>query len=203
MEAVLIGGRVIPSDALVLLPKRIPRAVSSDAALGASGGLSVNSTLSTSSPSLFAAGGCAELLDSHGRPHLLDEEPRMSGRIAGANSMGHSLAISSTPHAGVNLFGLRWSVSEPDLICENAAGARRGVISCRWGPESACTITYERRRGRVIRVECLEPAGRSSVDATASASGGTSLLSLAFGDSSDISLVSDTARLGLRIWSNS
>jgi hypothetical protein len=202
-EAVVIGGRVEPCDSLVIIPKRVPRVVHSDAALGPSGGLLVCPDLRTSSPALFAAGGCAEL---HGRgqtARVFDEEPRMSGRIAGANSAGRSLMVSATWHSDIQVFGLRWTVLDTCRCFDNVPSESRGTISRKWGPDSACTIVFERRRGRVLRVECLEPEGRSSANATAPGSWGTSLHSLAFADSSDISLVSDTARLGLRLWSNS
>jgi len=203
VEAVTVAGRVFPVDSLVILPDRIPRVVPSGARLGVSGGFSVDERLRTSSVSFFAVGGCAEFQTARSPPRIFDEEPKMTGRIAGANSVGHTLTVSPSSRMEVRLFGLRWSVSTTLANDEFMPPASRGMVTRRWGPESACTITYERRSGKVLRVERVEPVGDSHVEMPALGAAGTSLHSLAFGDSSDISLVSDTARLGLRLWSNS
>lgn len=69
--------------------------------------------------------------------------------------------------------------------------------------ESACTIAFERSTGRVLGVEAVETADAVPADVSSVASGSASLRTLAYGGSSDISLVSETARLGLRTWLSS
>ena len=59
-EAVVAGDRVIACDAVVVIPRRLPRAPASSARTGTSGGLAVDRNLQTSIPSTYAAGGCAE-----------------------------------------------------------------------------------------------------------------------------------------------
>jgi NADPH-dependent 2,4-dienoyl-CoA reductase/sulfur reductase-like enzyme len=203
VEAATVAGRVLPADSLIVLPDRMPRVVPSGARLGDSGGFSVDEGLRTSSTSVFASGACAELQRARSPPRVFDEEPKMTGRIAGANSVGHTLTVSPSRFLEVRLFGLRWSVSITNTNDEFVPPASKGVVSRRWGPESACTITFERGSGRVLRVERVEPACDSHVEMASLGAVGVSLQTLAFAESSDISLVSDTARLGLRLWSNS
>ncbi len=201
-EAVVVGGGVVACDAVVLLPDRVPRAIPIDARLGVRGGLSVDGSLRTTSPSTLAAGGCAELTAHDSRSRILDEEPGTSGRVAGANSLGLRLVFGSTARWDVAVFGLRWSVSEVGWSPE-CSRTPTTTVSRRWTPESACTLTFDRSSGRVLRVESVEPAVRPSYGGIPLLPFFANLASLAYGGSSDISLVSDTARVGLRLWSDS
>ena len=200
LEAVVIGGSVTPSDALVAIPLRVPRPVPTDAKIGWFGGLSVDHSLRTSSPHVLAAGGCAECFRPGSRPRLLDEEPGISGRVAGANSLGYDLAIDPTTRWEVRAFGVIWSGVEFEPSVSEYSRASLGTVSRRSGL-SACSITFERSRGRVLKVESAQPEG-SSLEGPPFSAVVPSLRSIAYGGSSDISLVSDTARMGLRIWSN-
>jgi hypothetical protein len=200
VEAVVVGGSVTPSDALVAIPGRVPRLIPTNARIGRCGGWSVDLSLHTSSPPILAAGGCAECFRPGSRPRLLDEEPATSGRIAGANSMGCNLSVGLTTKWEVSAFGVRWSGVEFEPFVGESDRAPLGTVSRKSGL-AACTITFERSRGRILRVEWAQPE-ESQLEGPAFSSAVPSLRSIAYGSSSDISLVSDTARLGLRIWSN-
>lgn len=203
VEAVVVGGRVACCDSLVLLPDRIPRVIPAAARLGRGGGFFVDRSLRTSSPAIFAAGGCAEVCERNSRPSVLEDEPGTTGRIAGANSLGRNLTVGPSARSEVVAFGLRWTRVEARFGRSYSPAFPHGVVSRRWDTDSACTITFERLRGRALRIESIGDEGTSRMQSPPSSLGEESLRSLAYGGSSDISLVSDTARLGLRLWSNS
>lgn len=189
LEAVVSGGRVEPCDALVLVPRRLPRVVPTVARLGPRGGLLVDCTLRASPPAAYAAGGCAEL--ETGLPaSTLESEAAASGRIAGANSTGQSFAMDSVRSSVVQVFGLRWSRAGAGPRAAAASGPAVGVVSRRWSPTSACTLVYETASGRVLGVEAVEGAEVSSADISAALSHSANLRTLAYhsgAGSSDIS----------------
>ena len=202
VEAVIVGGTVVPCDAFVILPDRVPRPVPTDAEYGVCGGLSVDRAMHSSSSYMVAAGGCAELQRLNARARIFDEEPRLSGRIAGANAAGLGLQVGATVRWEVEAFNLRWSGVEVEPSFDGLRPYASTVSRC-WGPESACSITFDRPRGRVSRVELVEPANVGTSEAPLLGSSTETLRSLAYSGSTDISLVSETARLGLQQWSNS
>ncbi len=203
LEAVVVEGRVACCDSLVLLPDRIPRVIPTAARLGRAGGFSVDRRLRTSSPGIFAAGGCAEICAGDHYSVTLEDEPGMSGRVAGANSVGHSLSMGSVSGYEISAFGLRWTRVEARFGALTPSSLPLDVVAQKWAQDSACAITFERLRGRVVRIELVEHAGPGRPQSPSPSIAGESLRSLAYGGSSDISLVSDTARLGLRHWSDS
>ncbi|HYB07377.1 MAG TPA: FAD-dependent oxidoreductase [Nitrososphaerales archaeon] len=204
VEAVVVGGEVIPCDCLVLVPRRVPRVVPLRAKSGPTGGILVDGTLSASSPSTYAAGGCAELGTGLPPFSTLEAETVMSGRIAGANATGQHITIDPFRYSEVVAFGQKWSRSGVGASFARTFGLVVDVVSRRWGPTSACTIVFETTSGRVVGVETVEEVGASSAGIPSGLSRVASLRRLAYeglAGSSDISMVADTARLGLNQWS--
>ena len=201
LEAAVVDGKVVPCDLLALLPRRLPRAIPMPAQTGRRGGLSVDRYLMTSTAGTFAAGGCAEPPSQYGVDSTLENETGMSGRVAGANAAGRHLAFEGTSPREFRVFGLRWAVAGAGASSLQSSPAV-GMVS-ETLEEAACTIAYERSTGRVLGVETVGSADSEPSDLSPVASGSASLRTLAYGGSSDISLVSETARLGLRTWQSS
>jgi pyruvate/2-oxoglutarate dehydrogenase complex dihydrolipoamide dehydrogenase (E3) component len=206
LEAVVAGGTVLPCDTLAVLPRRIPRVPRTLAERGPNGGLLVDQNLRSSSPVLFAAGACAEPRYGWPNPRTLVGAAAKSGRVAGANSMGHRLTLRPPKFAEASFYGLRWAKAGVRLGEARAHGLDVSEISRRWSSESACSIVYERPTGRIVGVELVIEEGDERLGILAAITPSTSLRGVAYGtsgDSSDISLLSDTARLGLQVWSGS
>lgn len=203
LEGVTLRGRVVPCDAFVVLPRRSPAPVRTRALTGPRGGLLVDRWLRTSIPGLYAAGGCAEAGGPLRAPRPLEDSPGASGRAAGANAAGRAVAVSPSGFRSLSVFGLRWWRTGVGPGWFLPAGAR--VFSRRWGADSGCSITYDGRSGTVLGLEAAGPAGpETSPDPVASLQGAT-LHTLAYCErpSTDISVVSDTARLALTRWQES
>ena len=203
VEAVVAGGSVVPCDTVVVAPLRMPNPVHSSLRLGQMGAFEVDGTMRTSEPSTFAAGGCAELKDGILGSGTLTAEPSVSGRIAGSNSAGSTHSIGGARIDELRVFGLGWSRIGRRGGAPMAFGNRAETVSRRWGPASACVIMHERFSERVVAVESIQPSSASPAGLPP-LSAGVTLGALAYGlGLSDISLVSETARLGLREWRKS
>ena len=198
-EAVLAAGRVIPSDALVVVPRRTPSPVPSPVAVGPRGGVSVGSDMRTNLPGIFAAGGCAEVCGGLPFDSVLDGAPVASGRVAGANAAGSHVSIRVPPPSTFAVFGLRWT-----RLGTTKPGPGLREVSGRQGESSACSMVYDRVSGAVLGLEVVGDLGRSGWIVPPVGPRAT-LRALAYGaeGSSDISVISETARLGLRAWSGS
>jgi pyruvate/2-oxoglutarate dehydrogenase complex dihydrolipoamide dehydrogenase (E3) component len=205
VEAAVVEGDVLPCDAIVVLPGRVPRLPQLAGRRGPRGGLLVNEHLMAASPGVFAAGGCADLrTNGVDYPSVLAGSPTVSGRIAGANAAGLRESISSFGHSASEVFGLRLLASGLRLAEAQAAWPDLATVTHSPGPDSACTIIYERRSGAILGIESVEECGSPYSSSVGRIRPWTTLRALAYGglaDSSDISLVSETARLGLRAWS--
>ncbi|MDG7010391.1 MAG: FAD-dependent oxidoreductase [Nitrososphaerota archaeon] len=200
VEAMVADGEVVPCDTFVQVPVRRPRVVSLPARLGRSGGIVVDAFLRTESKTVYAAGGCAEP-PGWSSPGGILGSPAASGRVAGANAMGGEVRFHPGRSFSSVIFGLSWFRHGPPIATLRARGGLVTVTSKR-DTCSVCGIAYD-RRGRVVSVETV---GKFSPDPGAlpwSIPEGSTLASLAYGPlgSTDISLVSDTARLGLKSWS--
>ena len=203
VEAVVAGGSVIPCDTVIVVPLRTPNPIPSSLRLGRMGAVEVDETMRTSAPSTFAAGGCAELKGSVLGSGTLAAEPSISGRIAGSNSTGSTRSIGAARVDELRVFGLGWSRMgrRGGAFVPYGNGAEK--VSRRWGPASACVITHERLSEKVVGVESIQPSSSSPAGLPPIAAGVT-LEALAYGlGLSDISLISETARLGLREWRKS
>ena len=198
LEAALVDGAVTRCDALVVVPRRVPNVVPSRLRLGPAGGVLVDGGLRTGDPSTFAVGGCAEPARA-APPRTFSEEPSMTGRVAASNCLGDGLRPGTPGRWGRVIFGLRWT-RYGAFPPSGPPGPGRPGIAKRWDRRTACAIAFEGATGRILAVEAAEDAdSRSSVAFPTSP---TSLSSLAYGGfgSSDISPVSDTARLALEKW---
>lgn len=204
VEAVVADGAVVPCDALVIVPRRVPRTIPMEAKRGPRGGLLVDRFLKTSAESAYAAGGCAELESSIPPPATLEREAGLSGRIAGSNCMGAKHAVGMVRFNELVAFGLGWTRVGMGPVSARATGFAVNVVERRWGHTSACCIAYERFTGRVMGVESVEATEVRQVSLSPLASGAT-LRTLAYSGlgSSDISLISETARLGIGDWPRS
>jgi len=203
VEAVVTSGSVVPCDAVVVAPPRVPNPVRSALKLGHYGGIEVDRGMRTSVPSLWAAGGCAELKESAPGAGVLNTEPRLSGRIAGSNCAGSRHTIGRTRVDEMRVFGFRWSRMGERGASAEASLSQAETVSRRWGSDCACTITHQKFSERVLVVESVQ-ASESSPAGLPPLGAGATLEALAFGlGSSDISLISETARMGLREWRKS
>jgi len=203
VEGLVVCGSVIPCDTVIVTPPRVPNPIHTSLKLGPTGAVEVDSAMRASEPSTFAAGGCAELRGSILGSGTLTEEPSLSGRIAGSNSAGSTHSIGGTRVDHLHAFGLGWSRIGRRTAPSLAFGNQVETVSRRWGPASACVITHERISERVVGVESIQPSA-SSFTGLPPLTAGITLEGLAYGlGSSDISQISDTARLGLREWQRS
>lgn len=200
LEGIICDGAVSACETLGLIPQRIPKVIPTDVRQGATGGLVVDEHLRTSSGHAFAAGGCAEIKSAAGIPDVLDDRAGISGRVAGANCTGDGVAMAAPPSSQTTAFGLRVTRAGLGQRESRSTGFPLDSISHAWDESSACTVMFEKTTGRVTGIEMVEPEGASSQGPLPIAVGLT-LESLAYGfGSSDISLLSDTARLGIGIW---
>jgi len=199
LEAVQVKGAILPCGALAVLPPRVPRVVLTDALRGQLGGLLVDCSLMTSASGVYAAGGCAELRAGSHQSMTLDGEPAMSGRVAAANSTGRRLQYHTSAASAVVFLGVRWTRLGFGFEVSEPRAPSLALISAALGPSSACALAYDRVSGRVVGIDAVEPSDPCPAPTPCSLEG-ANLRSLAYGGSSDISLISDTARLGLRNW---
>jgi pyruvate/2-oxoglutarate dehydrogenase complex dihydrolipoamide dehydrogenase (E3) component len=195
VEAAVIEGEVSSCDSVVFVPRRLPRVPVTEARLGRTGAVLVRRSLAASVPGTLAAGGCAEV-EGVEPPSTLAGEPSSSGRIAGANCLGARVSLGSVSSTEVLLFGLRW-IRLRARRTSVQLGSDRTAIG-RNGEKTACEIVFDRKSGMVAGVEFVGEIGSRVVSEVPSTID-LNLRALAYGGtgSSDISLISETARLGL------
>jgi NADPH-dependent 2,4-dienoyl-CoA reductase/sulfur reductase-like enzyme len=195
VEAAVIEGEVSSCDSVIFVPRRLPRVPVTDVRLGRTGAVLVGRSLAASVPGTFAAGGCAEV-EGVESPSTLAGEPSSSGRIAGANCLGATVSLSSVSSTELLLFGLRW-VRMRARQTRAQLGWNRTTISQN-GEKTACEIAFDRQSGRVTGMEFVGEIG-SRVIGEVPSTLDLNLKALAYGGtgSSDISMISETARLGL------
>ena len=202
LEALMIDRQVRKCDSLILVPVRRPTVPPTDAEVGPGGVIMVDGSLRSNVPAIMAAGSSARVRGGPPSNSSLDSEPRTSGRVAGANATGQELAVGRARLVEKLAFGCRWS--RAGFV--EAAGVSRtpglGVTSQRFD-SSACSIVYQKSNGRIRGMETVFPCDVSTGGISALVADGLTLESLAHGGSTDISLISETARLGLRAWSRS
>lgn len=194
VEAAVIEGEVSSCDSIVFVPRRLPRVPVTEARLGRTGAVLVRRSLAASVPGTLAAGGCAEV-EGVEPPSTLAGEPSSSGRIAGANCLGAGVSLGSVSSTEVLLFGLRWIRLKARWRVQPRSD--RTAIG-RNGEKTACEIVFDRKSGMVAGMEFVGEIG-SRVMGEVPSTIDLNLRALAYGGtgSSDISLISETARLGL------
>lgn len=201
LEAVSFDGQIIPCGTLVIVPRRVPLVPTVDASLGQTGGILVSAQLRSSTPSILAAGAPAELTTGLPPNSPLCEEALFSGRVAGANATGQWHQIQHARFSETIIFGLRWSRAGASTRLAGQATSGLEVRSLRRS-SSACAIIYESRSQRIVGIETIASIDERSGDLRSAVSLGVTIPSLAYGSSIDITLISETARLGLP-WSRS
>ena len=201
VEAAVVDGTALPSDKQVSVPRRVPRVPVVSAPVGRRGGVLVRRTLSCAAPGTFAAGGCAEV-EGEGLSCTLECEPSSSGRLAASNSMGEGVPLGDTRISESLVFGMRW-VRLGRRWAPGRPGSRSDAICQRWGGYAACEITLD-PSGGAAGIEFVVGVGSQAFGGVPVRLG-TDLSSLAYGGtgSTDISLISETARLGLKRWQGS
>jgi NADPH-dependent 2,4-dienoyl-CoA reductase/sulfur reductase-like enzyme len=205
LEAITSAGQVLPCDALAVAPRRTPNHIPGQAAVGRHGGVRTRLDMRSGVPGILSAGGCAELEEGNPSPCTLEDEQGTSGRIAGANAAGAGVRMPACRRASCSVFGLVWTRVGMGASAARAAGLDVGEVVERRDERSSCTITYDRASGVAVGLEVVSEQG-SREQAAAPLDGPATLRSLAYGGtlgSSDISMVSETARLGLELWSRS
>jgi NADPH-dependent 2,4-dienoyl-CoA reductase/sulfur reductase-like enzyme len=201
LEAVLAEGRVVLADSLVFVPRRLPRSLS--ALSSPHEGVRVGLDLRSDPPTTLAAGGCAQLTTGIPPNAVLDQEAGVSGRIAGANSTGADFKLPPYRVRTCLAFGLTWTRFGAAPGSARTGGRELATFGERWDERSSCSIVYDKKRGDVLGIETVEgPPRRVSFPPRPPVTLRTLAYDGAWG-SSDISMVSETARLGLREWSGS
>lgn len=202
LEAVVAGGKVIPCDALAVVPARVPDYPAGSPEAGPGGALQVDGELRTSMPSVFAIGSCAELATSDGHLSLsLSSSAAASGRIAGANSTGRHFQLGGPGTFTARSFGLVLEGAGLTSGEAHKAGLGAAETARTQGPAWACSLVYDGSTGRLLGGQLAGPAsgGMSGLLGLA-VSERLGLGTLAYsdlGNSTDISLLQDTARQGL------
>ena len=202
LEAVEFDVGVTRCDTLVIVPGRHPSPPPTGALPGRGGGVLVDSRLRSSVPTLFAAGGCAEIEGGLPPNASLGAEAVMSGRLAGGNASGGGRRIQLARVTERLVFGLRWCTAGARFPRPAFAPSLSGFASQAWR-SSGCTLVFLKKTGRVVGVETVDHVSEKTGDIGSLVSEGETLESLAFWGSTDISLISETARVGLRPWSRS
>ncbi len=198
-EAVTVGGTVFPCDALVVLPSSAPRIPTANLATSSTGGLLVDRELRTSAPDVFAAGSCAELV---GPGTFERPSPSGSGFVAGANAAGRRRRYLAVGSWSSTMFGLTLSLSGLSLREARRRGHDAVCVERSWGARSSCAVIFDSRSSKVLGVQLAgEASSASSGGVPMFVPDSLDLATLAvssWGNSTDISPVSETARQGLR-----
>jgi NADPH-dependent 2,4-dienoyl-CoA reductase/sulfur reductase-like enzyme len=204
VESVVVGGQVVPCQALALLPRSAPNLPPLGAELGPHGGVLVDGTLRSSVPNCYAAGECAEFAPA-GRPPLVMAGPyaKASGRVAGANASGLRLECRPLRCEVLEVFGLHAVAAGLWLEEARIAGFDAVEVTRTRQPDSACTIVYDRPSKRILGIQVVRtgPAGACG-GVPLAVSQSLSLATMGYqdgDDSTDISLVAETAREGVRL----
>lgn len=203
LEAILADGKVFPAGLLAYVPRGCPRSM--PGVSSPSAGVRVGLDARSSRPNVLAAGGCAEACGGSPKCSCLDQEEGPSGRVAGANSTGAAFTLPHLRTRRFSAFGLTWTrIGEP---AEGSGASLRNAATFgeRWDARTSCSIVYERKSGMILGIETVEPSKRPAFLLPSNGRPPT-LKSLAYDGPSgsiDISMVSETARLGLNAWSRS
>jgi NADPH-dependent 2,4-dienoyl-CoA reductase/sulfur reductase-like enzyme len=208
LEAVVAGGEVLRCEDLAVVPQYFPDFPAFRPPRGRLGGILVNPHLQSGVSSVYAAGECAEVSALQGCSSLIPGcASPASGRVAGSNSTGCSRAIAPVKAESMCFFGLRLVIAGRTLRESALAGFHPAVTSEKFGSGAACSISFDRSTGQVLGVEALSsPADGSLEGIRLAIACSVGLEGLAFGqwsDSSDISVVTETAREGLKTWRRS
>jgi hypothetical protein len=161
-------------------------------------------TLRTNCEPIFAAGGCSEPKAGSPLPGTLEDEAATTGRVAGANCTGERISIGAVKVSREEMMGVGWTRIEVRAHAPGLVAPPFETMSYARGELSSCSMVYERSSGRVVKVEWVEEEGSGPSQGVPRSA--LSLRELAYGGSagsSDISLVAETARLGLNKWRRS
>ena len=202
LEAVVAGGKILPCDALAVVPQFGPDHPLGSPQTGPRGGIAVDNMMRSADSEVFAAGSCAEMATAeYSVPLPLGRSAPASGRVAGANAAGRTVALNLAAPFAAELFGL--CIGGAGLTFDLARSAGLEVVETvrADGAASVCSLVHERTTGRIIGGQLAAPQAEGVAGLLASAvSHRVDIGSLAYavaGGSTDISLLRDTARQGL------
>jgi NADH oxidase (H2O2-forming) len=203
VEAVISSGEVMPCDAFIVVPRRVPAVPRVPAELGRSGGVVVDGMMHSSAKDIYAAGDCAEVrLGGVTLGVMFESSARLMGSVAGANAAGARVKANVTGSFFKELVGV--GVAASGLGLAEASGLALDVseTSRSWRGELACSIVSEKASGTVLGVQLAgKGVERFAETIPLVVSSRMTLEQVAFqetGVSSDISPISETAREGLR-----
>jgi nitrite reductase (NADH) large subunit len=127
-EAILSNGAVRVCDSVIILPRSAPSYPMVDCQRGSGGGLLVDTTMSTSSPGLFAAGDCAEIRFKTGSvPARLHSTSKLGGEVAGINASGGRARASPSWAVQQTYFGLECCSAGLGEMEASAMGLDAGI----------------------------------------------------------------------------
>ena len=201
-EAIVAHGEVVPCDGVVVIPRTAVRLPALAAVLGEHGGLIVDRSMRSTCRGILAAGDCVEFMLGGSSIQIMRRSTAAAaGRIAGVNATGGSLDFNPVGSLELNLFGVEVACAGLSLSdSETARLDTREVSLTRSG--SSCWIVFERLGGKVLGVGLAGPNASVAVGSLIlTVSKGVGVRELVYQETSgstDISLVADTARQGLK-----
>lgn len=200
VEAVVAGGDIFPCRAYIAIPDWVPNVSGIDASAGRLGGILVDGGMKSSLDSVFAAGECAEVRVGSATHLVRPDSARVTGLVAGANASGGAAQARLVGPSSREIFGVDFADCGLTLNEARLAGFDVDEVS-RSDAQSACALVFERTSLRVVGAQAAGASVRELSQPLALAVlGSLRLDDLAYSDfaSSDISLVSETAREGLK-----
>jgi NADH oxidase (H2O2-forming) len=208
VEAAFVGGEVLPCDGVVVVPRRVPSFPAVPAEIGPSGGIIVDSRMSSTASDLYAAGGCAEHPAGNGSFSFMPGlAARASGGVAGSNAAGGRGSPLPVGAFSRRILGLTVASAGLGLEEARAAGYDALESSSDTGERSACSIVFEARSGRILGVQHVAREGAPTLELfTLAVSKGVLLGDIArleHTGSTDISAVLEAASEGMKLWQRS
>jgi NADPH-dependent 2,4-dienoyl-CoA reductase/sulfur reductase-like enzyme len=201
LEAVVAGGRILPCDTLAVVPSLCPGFPPGSPERGPQGGISVDDSMRSTDASVFAAGSCAEMTTEGLLPVSLCNSASASGRVAGANAAGRNVTLGVANTLSADLFGLHIEGAGLTLDLARRSGQEVVETVVADGATSVCSLVHDRATGRLVGGQIASESCEGLCRLIASAvSRRVDVGSLAYadlGNSTDISVLQDTARQGL------
>ena len=189
VEAVVASGSVHASEALIFLPTPRPNPPRLAVDVGMNGGILVDDRMRSSSPTVYAAGDCAEVRlgsTSFSSPMMYQSAARAMGRVAGANAAGGSAVTRLASAVSHTFFGYE--------VCYGGLGPAEGtmlgirlleVSSPARGEGLFCSLFFDRASTEIRGIQVAGRGASSYEDAISLIiSNGMTLPDLAYHESS-------------------
>ena len=193
VRCVVTEGRVVPCEAVLVLPRLVPHHPLVEARTGERGGILVDSRQASTCPGVYSAGSCSLQVGSSSVPG----PHHSAGKVAGCNAAGGSLLSGPPPSTRERLFGVEVTSAGFTLRESLTAGLDADFGAATRGTSQACSIVYERRSLRVLGAQMAggEPDQHSTLLlAVAQSMPLEALAGLDSGPSTDMSLIAEAVR---------